>query len=54
MTTSAHAAVGGTLVLVDLAGADRDNRDSGKKNGGATQKERKESADLNKSLLALN
>ena len=45
-----HEAVGGTLVLVDLAGADHDKRDVGVT---ATAQEKKESADINKSLLAL-
>ena len=45
-----HEAVGGSLVLVDLAGADYDKRDVGKT---ATAQEKKESADINKSLLAL-
>merc|ERR1712106_933268 len=45
-----HEAVGGALVLVDLAGADYDNRDVGT---ATTAQEKKESADINKSLLAL-
>jgi len=43
------ASVGGALVLVDLAGADHDKRDL----GATTPQQRKESADINKSLLAL-
>ena len=42
--------VGGQLLLVDLAGADHDNRDLG---AGTTAQQRKESTDINKSLLAL-
>jgi len=45
-----HKAVGGALVLVDLAGADYDKRDIGVS---TTAKQKKESADINKSLLAL-
>jgi len=45
-----HKAVGGALVLVDLAGADYDKRDVGVD---TTAQEKKESADINKSLLAL-
>ena len=49
-TVRQHEAVGGSLVLVDLAGADYDNRDVGT---ATTAQEKKESADINKSLLAL-
>ena len=49
-TVRHHEAVGGSLVLVDLAGADYDNRDVGT---ATTAQEKKESADINKSLLAL-
>jgi hypothetical protein len=45
-----HEAVGGALVLVDLAGADYDKRDVGTL---TTAQEKKESTDINKSLLAL-
>merc|ERR1712123_350503 len=45
-----HEAVGGALVLVDLAGADYDKRDVGTT---TTAKQKKESTDINKSLLAL-
>jgi len=45
-----HKAVGGALVLVDLAGADYDKRDVGTQ---TTAQEKKESTDINKSLLAL-
>jgi len=45
-----HEAVGGAFVLVDLAGADYDKRDLGT---ATTPQQRKESTDINKSLLAL-
>eukprot|EP00092_Neocalanus_flemingeri_P008824 GFUD01009497.1.p1 GENE.GFUD01009497.1~~GFUD01009497.1.p1 ORF type:complete len:542 (+),score=132.52 GFUD01009497.1:171-1796(+) len=45
-----HEAVGGALVLVDLAGADYDKRDVGTT---TTAQQKKESTDINKSLLAL-
>jgi len=45
-----HEAVGGALVMVDLAGADYDKRDVG---ATTNAKQKKESIDINKSLLAL-
>jgi len=47
------SAVGGTMLLVDLAGADSDSRDVGTQEGGTTLEERQESQAINKSLLAL-
>ena len=47
------SAVGGTLILVDLAGADSDARDVSAAAGGTFAEERKESQAINKSLLAL-
>ncbi len=43
--------LGGRLILVDLAGADSDNRTVGQ--GGHTLEQRKESATINQSLLSL-
>merc|ERR1719209_2849040 len=45
--------VGGALQLVDLAGADFDDRDLGSSTSSTTAQQRKESIDINKSLLAL-
>ena len=50
MMRGADPAVGGTLLLADLAGADYDARDVG---SGTTLEQRKESTSINKSLLAL-
>eukprot|EP00746_Dinoflagellata_sp_MGD_P091275 gnl/MRDRNA2_/MRDRNA2_36169_c0_seq1.p1 gnl/MRDRNA2_/MRDRNA2_36169_c0~~gnl/MRDRNA2_/MRDRNA2_36169_c0_seq1.p1 ORF type:complete len:639 (-),score=110.25 gnl/MRDRNA2_/MRDRNA2_36169_c0_seq1:202-2118(-) len=47
---SGESAVGGQLLLVDLAGADTDTRDLGE---GHTAEQQKESQAINKSLLAL-
>lgn len=47
----APPAVGGAMVCVDLAGADYDSRDVGA--AGHTAEQKKESIDINKSLLAL-
>ena len=41
------------MQLVDLAGADFDDRDLGSSTGSTTAQQRKESIDINKSLLAL-
>ena len=49
--------IGGALQLVDLAGADFDDRDLGTSSTSSTSsttaQQRKESIDINKSLLAL-
>ena len=48
-----HGRQGGALQLVDLAGADFDDRDLGSSTSTTTAQQRKESIDINKSLLAL-
>ena len=48
-----HGRQGGALQLVDLAGADFDDRDLGSSTDSTTAQQRKESIDINKSLLAL-
>merc|ERR1719339_43528 len=48
-----HGRQGGALQLVDLAGADFDDRDLGSSTTSTTAQQRKESIDINKSLLAL-
>lgn len=48
-----HEAIGGSAFIVDLAGADKDTRAVGTGKGATTRAELKESANINKSLLAL-